>query len=249
MAEKKKSGRGQGAKTTAKRKPLVKTKKTPEKKLKKKASSGDYVVDYHTAQAEKKEKAARGSKPSSGAAFLARNARKTADKAIEQRREKDEKSAKKSEAKPKPKAKAKPAAKKAKEKTVQRIKAGSGKIDRSPAPKKAKPAPKKAKPAAKKAKPAAKKAKAPAKKKEPSSFGKAFSKAHDSGADTFMWKGKKYTTKRADGSETKGRKAAKAKASKPAPKKAKTAPKKAKTAPKKAKTAPKDDTGGIRYRY
>tara|TARA_B110000858_G_scaffold174728_1_gene207580 strand:- start:6 stop:701 length:696 start_codon:yes stop_codon:yes gene_type:complete len=200
MAEKKKSGRGQGAKTTAKRKPLVKTKKTPEKKLKKKASSGDYVVDYHTAQAEKKEKAARGSKPSSGAAFLARNARKTADKAIEQRREKDEKSAKKSEAKPKPKAKAKPAAKKAKEKTVQRIKAGSGKIDRSPAPKKAE---------TKKAE--TKKAKAPAKKKEPSSFGKAFSKAHDSGADTFMWKGKKYTTKRADGSETKGRKATKSK--------------------------------------
>ena len=219
MAEKKKSGRGQGAKTTAKRKPLVKTKKTPEKKLKKKASSGDYVVDYHTAQAEKKEKAARGSKPSSGAAFLARNARKTADKAIEQRREKDEKLAKKSEAKPKPKAKAKPAAKEAEEKTVQRIKAS-------------KPAPKKAKPAPKKAKPAAKKAKAPAKKKEPSSFGKAFSKAHDSGADTFMWKGELKNTKRADGSETKARKAAKAKASKPAPKKAKTAPKKAKTAPK-----------------
>ena len=241
MAEKKKSGRGQGAKTTAKRKPLVKTKKTPEKKLKKKASSGDYVVDYHTAQAEKKEKAARGSKPSSGAAFLARNARKTADKAIEQRREKDEKSAKKSEAKPKPKAKAKPAAKKAKEKTVQRIKAGSGKIDRSPAPKKAETKKAETKKAETK-KAETKKAKAPAKKKEPSSFGKAFSKAHDSGADTFTWKGEKYTTKRADGSETKGRKAAKAKASKPAPKKAKTAP-------KKAKTAPKDDTGGIRYRY
>ena len=121
------------------------------------------------------------------------------------------------------------------EKKVQRVKAGSGKVDRSTAPKKAKPA-------AKKAKPAAKKAKAPAKKKEPSSFGKAFSKAHDSGADTFMWKGELKNTKRADGSETKARKAAKAKASKPAPKKAKTAP-------KKAKTAPKDDTGGIRYRY
>ena len=40
------------------------------------------------------------------------------------------------------------------------------------------------------------------------SFGSAFRKAHDSGADTFMWNGKKYTTKMKDGTTSNKRKAA-----------------------------------------
>lgn len=41
------------------------------------------------------------------------------------------------------------------------------------------------------------------------SFGEAFSLAHDSGEDTFRWRGRLYTTKREDKSESKARKQAK----------------------------------------
>lgn len=49
------------------------------------------------------------------------------------------------------------------------------------------------------------------------SFGQAFAYYHDNGHDTFTWKGKKYNTKRADGSVSSKRKAVTAEAPQPAP--------------------------------